>query len=255
VLRAAGLTLTAEVPELGRTLGAELLVPTRIYARDCLALVAGTQVRAFAHITGGGIAGNLARVLPPDCDATVDRGTWTPHAVFRRGARGRRGPPRRAGPHLQPGGGNGRRAGRRGRGPGARDPAGSRPAGMGARRRGPRHRRGQADRPPPQLTHRSGAGAGVSPAGSPISGWHGPASGGPCPRRRRTPRRDPRRPRRARHRPARRASRRARAEARSDRCWERCTSAPVRPSAASPWPGRAPSARPPRTEQRGRPAY
>jgi phosphoribosylformylglycinamidine cyclo-ligase len=70
------------VPELGRTLGAELLVPTRIYARDCLALAAAAEVHAFAHITGGGIAGNLARVLPADCDATVERGTWTPQPIF-----------------------------------------------------------------------------------------------------------------------------------------------------------------------------
>jgi phosphoribosylformylglycinamidine cyclo-ligase len=82
VLRGAGLPLAAEVPELGRTLGAELLVPTRIYARDCLALAAATEVHAFAHVTGGGIAGNLVRVLPADCDATVDRGTWTPQPVF-----------------------------------------------------------------------------------------------------------------------------------------------------------------------------
>src|SRR5262249_4478031 len=78
VLRAAGLTLTAEVPELGRTLGAELLVPTRIYARDCLALVAGTLYRASAHIPGGATPGTLARSLPPDCAATVARGTWPP---------------------------------------------------------------------------------------------------------------------------------------------------------------------------------
>jgi len=82
VLRAAGLPLEAEVPELGRTLGAELLTPTRIYARDCLRLAAATRVRAFAHITGGGIPGNLVRVLPAHLDATVDRATWTPQPVF-----------------------------------------------------------------------------------------------------------------------------------------------------------------------------
>jgi len=92
VLRDAGLPLSAEPPELGRTLGAELLTPTRIYARDCLALIAdtgagagagaGSGVHAFAHITGGGIAGNLARVLPPQLDAVVDRATWTPQPIF-----------------------------------------------------------------------------------------------------------------------------------------------------------------------------
>ena len=67
---------------LGRPLGEELLTPTRIYARDCLALAAGSQVHAFAHVTGGGLAANLARVLPPHADAIVDRGTWQPAPIF-----------------------------------------------------------------------------------------------------------------------------------------------------------------------------
>jgi len=50
-------------------------------------------VHAFAHITGGGIAGNLVRVLPPDCDATVDRATWTPQPIFDLVARAGRVPP------------------------------------------------------------------------------------------------------------------------------------------------------------------
>ena len=50
-------------------LGDELLTPTRIYARDCLALADACEVHAFAHITGGGLAANLARVLPPGTDA------------------------------------------------------------------------------------------------------------------------------------------------------------------------------------------
>jgi phosphoribosylformylglycinamidine cyclo-ligase len=79
---AAGLSLAAEMPELGRTLGDELLEPTRIYARDCLALAACCDVRAFAHITGGGLAANLARVLPPHAGAVLDRGTWSPQPVF-----------------------------------------------------------------------------------------------------------------------------------------------------------------------------
>ena len=82
VLRDAGLPLSAEPPELGRTLGAELLAPTRIYARDCLALVAGTAAHAFAHVTGGGIPGNLVRVLPPNLDAVADRATWRPQPIF-----------------------------------------------------------------------------------------------------------------------------------------------------------------------------
>jgi phosphoribosylformylglycinamidine cyclo-ligase len=79
---ARGRSLTETVPELGRTLGEELLEPTRIYARDCLALAAATEVHAYAHVTGGGLAGNLARVLPPALDAVMDRATWTPPPVF-----------------------------------------------------------------------------------------------------------------------------------------------------------------------------
>jgi phosphoribosylformylglycinamidine cyclo-ligase len=77
-----GLTLSDEVPELGRSLGEELLQPTRIYALDCLALAAGAQVHALAHITGGGLPGNVARVLPPGLEAVIERASWTPPPVF-----------------------------------------------------------------------------------------------------------------------------------------------------------------------------
>ena len=76
-----------DTPFGNATLGDELLVPTRIYARDCLALAAECEVHAFAHVTGGGLAGNLARVLPGTADAVVDRATWTPQPIFERIAR------------------------------------------------------------------------------------------------------------------------------------------------------------------------
>ena len=82
VLDRAGLDLAAEIPELGRELGEELLTPTRIYARDCLALAEDCDVHAFAHVTGGGLAANLARVLPRGADAVLERGTWHPPTVF-----------------------------------------------------------------------------------------------------------------------------------------------------------------------------
>jgi phosphoribosylformylglycinamidine cyclo-ligase len=82
VIDGAGLALDAEPAELGKTLGEELLTPTTIYARDCLALAAECDVHAFAHVTGGGLAANLARVLPPGTGAVVERGTWSPPAVF-----------------------------------------------------------------------------------------------------------------------------------------------------------------------------
>ncbi|MBL1093903.1 MULTISPECIES: phosphoribosylformylglycinamidine cyclo-ligase [Streptomyces] len=82
LLDRAGLRLDQHLAELGRTLGEELLEPTRIYAAACLALTRATEVHAFAHITGGGLAGNLARVVPDGLHATVDRATWTPGPVF-----------------------------------------------------------------------------------------------------------------------------------------------------------------------------
>jgi phosphoribosylformylglycinamidine cyclo-ligase len=84
VIAHAGWGLTRQVPEFGRTLGEELLTPTRVYAADLLALVRtpGMQVHALSHVTGGGLAAHLARVLPPGLLATVDRGTWAPPPVF-----------------------------------------------------------------------------------------------------------------------------------------------------------------------------
>ena len=82
LLADAGLALESQHDELGRTLGEELLEPTRIYAKDCLALAAETGVRVFAHVTGGGLGANLARVLPRGLDAVVDRATWSPQPVF-----------------------------------------------------------------------------------------------------------------------------------------------------------------------------
>jgi phosphoribosylformylglycinamidine cyclo-ligase len=76
------MSLSGHVEEFGRTLGEELLEPTRIYAKDCLALAAETQVRTFCHVTGGGLAGNLERVIPHGLTAEMDRGTWTPAPVF-----------------------------------------------------------------------------------------------------------------------------------------------------------------------------
>ena len=83
LLDRGGLSLDA-TPELlgGRTLGDELLTPTRIYALDCLAVAAACDARAFAHITGGGLAGNLARVLPAGVAAQIDRATWAPQPIF-----------------------------------------------------------------------------------------------------------------------------------------------------------------------------
>ncbi|MEV6863898.1 phosphoribosylformylglycinamidine cyclo-ligase [Streptosporangium subroseum] len=82
IIKLAGLSLEAELPELGRTLGEELLEPTRIYSLDCLELARIVDVHAYAHITGGGLEGNLSRSLPATLDALLDRSSWTPPAVF-----------------------------------------------------------------------------------------------------------------------------------------------------------------------------
>ncbi len=82
LLQEAGWSLDRHVDDLGRTLGEELLEPTRIYAKACLALAAGTDTHAMSHITGGGLAANLERVLPVELDATMERATWSPAPVF-----------------------------------------------------------------------------------------------------------------------------------------------------------------------------
>jgi phosphoribosylformylglycinamidine cyclo-ligase len=84
VFDVAGWDVGRHVPLLGRTLGEELLTPTRLYAPDCLALIHAddVEVHAMAHVTGGGLGANLGRVLPSHLSARVDRGTWTPPPVF-----------------------------------------------------------------------------------------------------------------------------------------------------------------------------
>jgi phosphoribosylformylglycinamidine cyclo-ligase len=76
--------LDRHVDALGRTLGEELLEPTRVYSLDCLALAQSRrqQLHALSHITGGGLAENLARVIPTHLGATIDRATWTPGPIF-----------------------------------------------------------------------------------------------------------------------------------------------------------------------------
>lgn len=65
--------------DLGKSLGEELLTPTEIYTRDCLVLIKalGHDIRTFAHVTGGGLANNTARVIPNALAARFDRSTWS----------------------------------------------------------------------------------------------------------------------------------------------------------------------------------
>jgi phosphoribosylformylglycinamidine cyclo-ligase len=82
LLDQAGMKLTDHIEEFGRTLGEELLTPTKVYAKSCLAAMKATPIHAMSHITGGGLANNLARVMPSDLTARIDRATWTPAPVF-----------------------------------------------------------------------------------------------------------------------------------------------------------------------------
>ncbi len=83
LLTQAGLGLDLHVDALGRTLGEELLEPTRIYALDVLDLARAddVDVHSMSHVTGGGIAANLARVLPASAAVDLDRSSWSPPAV------------------------------------------------------------------------------------------------------------------------------------------------------------------------------
>ncbi|MEH0970109.1 phosphoribosylformylglycinamidine cyclo-ligase [Micromonospora sp. CPCC 205546] len=84
LLGAGRMRLDVVIDDFGRqrTLGEELLTPTKIYAQDCLKLIAEAEVRSIAHVTGGGIPGNLVRVLPEHVDAVVNRSTWKPQPIF-----------------------------------------------------------------------------------------------------------------------------------------------------------------------------
>ena len=88
IVAAKGWSWDQHIDEFGRSLGEELLEPTRIYAKTCLGLIDELNadgkfaLRGFSHVTGGGLAANLARVLPQGTMATIDRSTWKLPAVF-----------------------------------------------------------------------------------------------------------------------------------------------------------------------------
>ena len=84
VLAESGLVLTSPLPGgAGESVGDALLQPHRWYGRALLPLVRAGRVRAMAHVTGGGIAGNLVRVLPEGCRARLRMDAWQRPAVFR----------------------------------------------------------------------------------------------------------------------------------------------------------------------------
>jgi phosphoribosylformylglycinamidine cyclo-ligase len=86
VIEKTGHDLAEFIPEFRCTLGEELLRPTRIYVKTVQKILAKYKVKrivkAMAHITGGGLPGNLPRVLPEGFSARIKRDAWMPHPVF-----------------------------------------------------------------------------------------------------------------------------------------------------------------------------
>jgi phosphoribosylformylglycinamidine cyclo-ligase len=78
----AKLTVTSRLPELGCSLGEALLMPTRIYAKQILALAREFPIKGIAHITGGGITENLPRVFPDGVRARINRKSWPVQPLF-----------------------------------------------------------------------------------------------------------------------------------------------------------------------------
>ena len=73
---------SAHVPELGRTLGEELLAPHRSYLKLLKPLLGKGVLKGMAHITGGGLTDNLPRILPDGCAVEIDPGTWRVPPIF-----------------------------------------------------------------------------------------------------------------------------------------------------------------------------
>lgn len=86
LLEDAGLSLSQRLPVLNESLGDALLRPTRIYVRPVIEALhhyrGRPRITGMAHITGGGLPGNLPRMLPPDCDLVIRRGSWPQPPVF-----------------------------------------------------------------------------------------------------------------------------------------------------------------------------
>jgi phosphoribosylformylglycinamidine cyclo-ligase len=77
-----GLKIDTYVPELGRTIGEELLTPTRIYSETIHSIIKDLPVFGLAHITGGGITDNIIRVIPEGCNVVLRKNSWDVPPVF-----------------------------------------------------------------------------------------------------------------------------------------------------------------------------
>ncbi len=70
------------VDELGCTVGEELIKPTKIYVKTVLNIMRDFQINGIAHITGGGLLDNVVRVLPKECRANINMGSWDILPIF-----------------------------------------------------------------------------------------------------------------------------------------------------------------------------
>ncbi len=77
------LDIDSYIPEFGKTLGEELLIPTKIYSETIQNLIRDLPIHGLAHITGGGIEENIVRIIPQACGVIMHRGSWNIPPVFR----------------------------------------------------------------------------------------------------------------------------------------------------------------------------
>ena len=82
LLEKQGWTMDTQLEDLGRSLGETLLEPTRIYAKPILSFLNHSTVHGMAHITGGGLTGNIPRILPPKVQAAVRYNSWPISPIF-----------------------------------------------------------------------------------------------------------------------------------------------------------------------------
>ena len=83
VFEAAGLEPDSKIPELGQTAADALLTVHRCYLNSIQDVLAKHEVNGMAHVTGGGIEGNLSRIIPDGLSAVIDRSTWEVPGIFR----------------------------------------------------------------------------------------------------------------------------------------------------------------------------
>ncbi len=82
LLEIKGYPLTSRIEGLGKSLGEELLTPTKIYVKSVLNLIKSVDVKGIAHITGGGMTENIPRILPKGSQAIIRRGDWEIPSIF-----------------------------------------------------------------------------------------------------------------------------------------------------------------------------